>query len=105
MAEFGAGEVVNISKIKDGFFVGDEATASNLDVIITFKITHIINACGNQVMNAWETIGMKYLTLNWTENINQVIDKIIRICLTTRMRLQIEYKDSSMTRLQMEKDY
>jgi hypothetical protein len=72
MAEFGAPEVVNISKIKDGFFVGDEATASNLDVIITFKITHIINACGNQVMNAWETIGIKYLTLNWTENINQV---------------------------------
>jgi hypothetical protein len=72
MAELGAPEIVNISKIKDGFFVGDEATASNLDVIITFKITHIINSCGNQVMNAWETIGIKYLTLNWTENINQV---------------------------------
>lgn len=64
-------EVVNITKIKDGFFLGDEATATNLDVIIQFKITHMINAAGSQIVNAWETIGIKYLTLNWSENPNQ----------------------------------
>jgi len=64
-------EVVNITKIKDGFFLGDEATASNLDVIIQFKITHMINAAGNQIINAWESIGIKYLTLNWSDKQNQ----------------------------------
>lgn len=64
-------EVVNITKIKDGFFLGDEATASNLDVIIQFKITHMINGAGSQIINAWESIGIKYLTLNWSENSTQ----------------------------------
>ncbi len=64
-------EIVNITKVKDGFFLGDEATASNLDVIIQFKITHMINAAGSQIINAWESIGIKYLTLNWSENPNQ----------------------------------
>jgi hypothetical protein len=62
---------VNITKIKDGFFLGDEATASNLDIVVQFKITHMINTCGAQMINAWESIGIKYLTLNWTENQNQ----------------------------------
>ena len=64
-------EIVNITKIKDGFFLGDEVTAANLDVIIQFKITHMINAAGNQIINAWESIGIKYLTLNWTESQSQ----------------------------------
>jgi hypothetical protein len=64
-------EVVNITKIKDGFFLGDENTAANLDVIIQFKITHMINAAGSQIINSWESIGIKYLTLNWSENSNQ----------------------------------
>jgi hypothetical protein len=64
-------DVVNITKIKDGFFIGDEATASNLDVIVQFKITHMINAAATQLLNAWESIGIKYLTLNWSENQNQ----------------------------------
>lgn len=64
-------EVVNITKIKDGYFLGDEATAVNLDVILQFKITHMINAAGPQVQNSWESIGIKYLTLNWSESPNQ----------------------------------
>lgn len=64
-------EIVNITKIKDGYFLGDEATAANLDVIFQFKITHMINAAGPQILNAWENIGTKYLTLNWTESPNQ----------------------------------
>ncbi len=66
------GEVLNITKVKDGFYLGDEATASNLDIIIQFKITHMINAAFQQIMNAWESIGIKYLSLNWSENPNQV---------------------------------
>ena len=64
-------DIINITKIRDGFFLGDEATASNLDVIVQFKITHMINAAGTQIINAWESIGIKYLTLNWSENSNQ----------------------------------
>ena len=64
-------DVVNITKIKDGYFLGDEATATNLEVIIQFKITHMINAAGSQIVNAWENIGVKYLTLNWSESPNQ----------------------------------
>jgi hypothetical protein len=64
-------DIVNITKIRDGFFLGDEATAANLDVIIQFKITHMINSAGTQIINAWEGIGLKYLTLNWSENPNQ----------------------------------
>ncbi len=71
-------EVVNITKIKDGFFIGDEPTASNLDIIIQFKITHMINAAGQNIMNAWESIGIKYLTLNWTEDRTQVTYSLIR---------------------------
>lgn len=64
-------EVINLSKIKEGFYIGDETTATNLDVIIKFKLTHVINAAGNQVVNAWETIGIKYLTLNWADDPSQ----------------------------------
>ena len=64
-------EVINISKIKEGFYVGDQIAATNLDVLIQFKLTHMINATGSQVINTWETIGIKYLTLNWSEEPTQ----------------------------------
>jgi hypothetical protein len=44
-----AAEIVNISRIEDGFFIGDSYCATNLDVVIHFKITHIINTSGNQI--------------------------------------------------------
>ena len=68
-----ASEIVNISKIEDGFFVGDKFCGTNIDVIIQFKITHVINASGNQILNQFETLGVKYLTLYWQENPNQVL--------------------------------
>ena len=64
-------EVINISKIKEGFYVGDQIAATNLDVIIQFKLTHMFNATGTQIINKWETIGIKYLTLNWSETPTQ----------------------------------
>jgi hypothetical protein len=76
MADSGQMEVVNITKIRDGFFIGDGVTASNLEVILTFKITHIINTSPTQVMNTYENIGVKYLSINWSENNNQVIKGI-----------------------------
>ena len=69
----GLTEVINISKIKDGFFVGDKLAAISIDVIIQFKITHFINATGNQIMNQWESVGITYLTLNWSENERQIL--------------------------------
>ena len=66
-------EVINISKIKDGFFIGDKLAAISIDVIIQFKITHFINATGSQIMNQWESVGINYLTLNWSENERQIL--------------------------------
>ena len=66
-------EVLNIAKIKEGFYIGDKISAISIDVIIQFKITHMINATGNQIMNQWESIGISYLTLNWSETPNQIL--------------------------------
>ena len=66
-------EVINISKIKDGFFIGDKLAAISIDVVIQFKITHFINATGTQIMNQWESLGINYLTLNWSENEKQIL--------------------------------
>ena len=66
-------EIINISKIKDSFFIGDKVAGNNLDVIIQFKISHIINSAGNQIMNYFESIGIQYYTLFWSENPNQIL--------------------------------
>ena len=66
-------EVLNISKIKEGFYIGDKIAAISIEVVVQFKLTHMINASGNQIINQWETIGMKYLTLNWEENPGQTL--------------------------------
>ena len=66
-------EILNISKIKEGFYIGDKISAISIDVIIQFKITHMINATGNQIMNQWESIGLSYLTLNWSETPRQIL--------------------------------
>ena len=52
--DFGA-EIINISKIKDSFFIGDKVAGTNLDVLLQFKISHIINAAGNQIFNYFLT--------------------------------------------------
>ena len=70
--DYGA-EIINISKIKDSFFIGDKIAGTNLDVLIQFKISHIINAAGNQIINIFESIGIQYFTLNWSENPNQIL--------------------------------
>ena len=68
-----ATEILNISKIKEGFYIGDKISAITIDVILQFKITHMINATGNQILNQWESIGISYLTLNWSETPNQIL--------------------------------
>ena len=70
--DFGA-EIINISKIKDSFFIGDKVAGTNLDVLLQFKISHIINAAGNQILNYFESVGIQYYTLYWSENQSQVL--------------------------------
>jgi len=82
--DFGA-EIINISKIKDSFFIGDKVAGTNLDVLLQFKISHIINAAGNQIFNYFESVGIQYFTLYWSENPSQelfdkndeIVDKIL----------------------------
>ena len=64
-------EILNITKIKEGLYLGDEISGTNLDVVIQFKLTHMINSTGKEIVNAWETIGIKYLTINWEESPSQ----------------------------------
>ena len=66
-------EVLNISKIKEGFYIGDKIAAISIEVVVQFKLTHIINASGDQVVNQWESLNVKYLTLNWEENNSQIL--------------------------------
>ena len=42
-------EVLNISKIKEGFYIGDKIAAISIEVVVQFKLTHMINASGNQI--------------------------------------------------------
>ena len=66
-------EIINISKIREGFFIGDRIAGTNLDVVLQYKITHMINAAGSEIINQFESIGIKYLTLNWSENPKQIL--------------------------------
>ena len=66
-------EIINISKMREGFFIGDRIAGTSLDVVIQFKITHMINAAGSEIINQFESIGIKYLTLNWSENPKQAL--------------------------------
>ena len=60
-------EVISISKIRDGIFIGDMRAGINLDLLMQFKISHIINATGMQLPYTFESIGIKYLTIEWSE--------------------------------------
>lgn len=64
-------EIINISKITEGFFLGDKITATIDDVIDKFKISHIVNAAGLDIHNEFDSTTMQYLTLNWSENPKQ----------------------------------
>ena len=61
-------EVISISKIRDGLFIGDMRAGINLDLLMQFKISHLINATGMQLPYSFESIGIKYLTIQWGEN-------------------------------------
>ena len=79
-------DIINISKIKDSFFIGDKISGINLEVLIQFKISHIINTAGTEILNYFESIGIEYLTLNWVESPSQIlfdsndliVDKLMR---------------------------
>ena len=56
------------TKVKDGLFLGDAETSQDIDFLVSNKVTHIINCCGTRVPNSWERIGLRYLTLRWTNS-------------------------------------
>ena len=61
-------ENVNISKIRDGLFMGDIIAGTTLDIVFEFKISHMINTCSSQVPPQFQSIGVKYLNLAWPEH-------------------------------------
>ena len=61
-------DMVNIAKIIDGIFLGDVIAGTTLDIILEFKISHMINTASNQIPSHFTSIGVKYLNLNWPEN-------------------------------------
>jgi len=54
--------IVGAIKIKDGLFIGDEYSATDLDFVVANKVTHIINCAARTIPNHWEPIGVSYLT-------------------------------------------
>mmetsp|Transcript_53881 Transcript_53881/g.117576 ORF Transcript_53881/g.117576 Transcript_53881/m.117576 type:complete len:644 (+) Transcript_53881:135-2066(+) len=66
-------EILGAVKVKDGLFIGDELAAQDLEFVVSNKVTRIINTCGRQVPNHWETIGVVYLTYYWVDADTQVI--------------------------------
>lgn len=74
MATPGLGyEILGAVKVKDGLFVGDELAAQDLEFVVSNKVTRIINCCGRQVPNHWESVGVVYLTYYWVDADSQVI--------------------------------
>ncbi len=79
-------DINNLIRIHDGIFVGDLATASNLDVVVNFKITNMINATGVQKNNLWEALGLNYMTIMWSktpqqalfDNKDEISDRIVK---------------------------
>ena len=78
-------EVISISKVRDGIFIGDMRAGINLDLLMQFKISHLINATGMQLPYSFESIGIKYLTIKWSENppedskviTNEIVSRVI----------------------------
>ena len=59
--------VINISKINEGFYISDKFATMNPFLLIHLKITHIINVTGNQLYNNCKHPAIEYLTVNWNE--------------------------------------
>jgi len=66
-------DFIGAVKIKDGLFMGDGYAAQDLELLITNKVTHIINCSGREMPNHWEAVGVVYLTLPWQESDYQTL--------------------------------
>jgi len=74
-------------KLKDGVFFGDYTAANDVDFIIANKVAGIINCCGREVANHFQSLGVEYLTYNWVDNESQIILDIRNIVITEVMEL------------------
>ena len=54
-------DIISLSKIRDGLFIGDKRAGTNLDLLMQFKISHIINATGIPLPYSFESLGIKYI--------------------------------------------
>ena len=61
-------EIISLSKIRDGLFISDSRAGTNLDLLMQFKISHVINATDIPLPYSFESLGIKYLTIDWPEN-------------------------------------
>ncbi len=68
-----AGEMFGAVKVKDGLFLGDEYSSQDLELVMSNKVTHIINCAGRQIFNQWTGVGIKYLTFYWLDDDRQLI--------------------------------
>eukprot|EP00927_Polykrikos_kofoidii_P049234 TRINITY_DN43320_c0_g1_i1.p1 TRINITY_DN43320_c0_g1~~TRINITY_DN43320_c0_g1_i1.p1 ORF type:complete len:661 (-),score=60.84 TRINITY_DN43320_c0_g1_i1:69-1961(-) len=66
-------EILGAVKVKDGLFVGDELAAQDLGFVDANKVKRVINCCGRQVPNHWQSIGVAYLTYYWADVDTQTI--------------------------------
>ena len=66
-------EMVKISKIYEGIYLGDKFLSQNPNFMIPYKITHIINVSGEKFTFQNEEISYQILNITWEESPNQVL--------------------------------
>jgi len=71
--QIGDTDSIGAVKIKDGLFMGDVYAAQDLELLVTNKVTHIINCAGRELPNHWEQVGVVYFTLAWQESDYQTL--------------------------------
>merc|ERR1719247_2095271 len=60
-------------KVTDTLFIGNIEAADDVDLILEFKITRVVNCAGTEVPNALQDIHVQYLTYNWSDTNDQII--------------------------------
>ena len=66
-------QMVKISKINDGIYLGDKFLSQNPNFMIPYKISHIINVSGEKFNFKNEDISYQILNITWEESPNQVL--------------------------------
>lgn len=61
------------TKIKDGLFLGCREAVEETHIAVEAKVSRVINCCGDQLPNTWQSLGVTYLNYKWQNTASQII--------------------------------